>query len=310
MTGTSPHASIIVPTRGGATRLPTLLNALRSQTDADWEAIIVIDGDIDDSNAVVRRYSSTLPVRVVNFTENRGRSAALNAGFEAADGTIMIRCDDDLVPDQHFVERHAKAHEGRDVGVVGLYRNLYPETTYADIYGRAWDLRFRAEAYSTAPDRTWQYWAGNCSVTRRRWMDVGPYDVTFRSYGWEDVDWGYRLANLGVRVVLDRELETEHRIAAVTTGLRAQRAFYAGAAKATFERKHGIARETRPGLPWNWLVSATSSVLNERRVEAIGRAVDAAARRVPQPVAQKSVALLVEASSYAGQHRGGAGSAI
>ena len=30
--------------------------------------------------------------------------------------------------------------------------------------------------------------AGNVSVTRDTWEEVGPYDIDFRAYGWEDVD--------------------------------------------------------------------------------------------------------------------------
>ena len=76
-------ASIIIPSRGGAKRLPRLLSALAAQDDRDWEAIVVIDGDVDGSRQVVERYRH-LPVRSTVFPENRGRVAALNAGFAAA----------------------------------------------------------------------------------------------------------------------------------------------------------------------------------------------------------------------------------
>ena len=83
-------ASVIVPSRGGAERLPRLLDALSRQTYESWEAVIVLDGDIDGSASVVERYSH-LPVQVLVFPENRGRVAALNAGFAAADGDVLYR---------------------------------------------------------------------------------------------------------------------------------------------------------------------------------------------------------------------------
>ncbi len=303
--------SIVVPSRGGAGHLPRLFEALARQSLDDWEAVVVLDGDVDDSSAVVRLAAKELPVRLVVFDDNQGRPAALNAGFRAAKGDVLVRCDDDMVPGPNYVENHARAHEERDVGVVGLVRNVYPDTSYARAYGRAWDARYRRDAYRVDPAETWRYWAGNCSVTRRLWERVGPYDTAFRSYGWEDVDWGYRLSRTGVPIVLDPRLETEHRGPAATTAARAQRAFYAGAAKRRFDSKHGMvpASGTQRSA-WRSAVMGLQLGLDEKRVTRLGRAVDRAAMFLPRPLAHKAVALVVEASSEAGQRISAAGDAI
>lgn len=302
----TPFVSIVVPSRGGAGRLPLLLESLRSQTRQDWEAVVVVDGDVDGSTAVIDRAARDLPVRRITFDSNRGRSAALNAGFAASRGEVLVRCDDDLVPGPDYVERHAAAHAGRSVGVVGLYRNVFPDTTYARVYGNDWDLRFRRDAYVVPPDATWRYWAGNVSVTRDDWERVGPYDEAFRAYGWEDVDWGYRLVQLGIPVVLDPSLETEHRIAATTTATRTQRAFYSGAARRRFEAKHHIAHaDAAPANLWERAVAVLSAGLDERRARRLGAFVDAGARTVPDRVAAKAVALAIDAAARAG-HRAGA----
>lgn len=307
-----PTISVVVPTRGGASRLPVLLDALAAQAiDEPWEAVFVLDGDIDDSSAIVDRASARLPVRRVTFESNRGRSAALNAGFNESSGHVMVRCDDDLVPGPDFLARHLAAHADREVGVVGLYRNIYPETTYARIYGRAWDLRFREDAYRVPPEGTWRYWAGNVSITRDVWERVGPYDTQFRAYGWEDVDWGYRLAQAGVPIVLDRALETEHRIAATTTSIRTQRAYYSGAARRRFELKHAIdPTPPAPSNAWERAVNTLARVLDERRAQRLGAVVDASARVVPDRVAGKVVALAVDAAARAGHSSGSTSGAI
>ena len=263
---------------------------------------MVIDGDIDDSSRVVDSAGAELPVRRITFGSNRGRSAALNAGFAEARGHVLVRCDDDLVPRSDYLARHVAAHQTQDVGVVGLYRNIYPETTYARVYGRAWDQRFRREAYQVDGTDTWRYWAGNVSVTQDLWERVGPYDTEFRAYGWEDVDWGYRLTRAGVPVILDPALETEHRIAATTTATRTQRAYYSGAARRRFELKHGLNHVAHaPSNAWDRAVHAVSILLNERRAQQLGTTIDASARIVPDRVAGKLVALSIEAAARAGQ---------
>lgn len=307
----APSVSVVVPTRGGAGRLPGLLAALGAQDLADWEAIVVVDGDIDGTSEVIDRAARDLPVRRITFDTNQGRSAALNAGFSDARGRVLVRCDDDLVPRSDYLSRHSAHHAGQEVGVVGLYRNVYPETTYARVYGRGWDERFREGAYRAPGDDGWRYWAGNVSVTREVWQRVGPYDTAFRAYGWEDVDWGYRLARSGTPIVLDPDLETEHRIAATTTAMRLQRAFYSGAARNRFEQKHATSiGSTVPVNAWERLAATVASGLDEGRAQRLGSLIDAGSRVLPDRMAGKAVALAIDAAARAGHLRGSTVGAI
>jgi glycosyltransferase involved in cell wall biosynthesis len=295
------RVSVVVPSRGGAARLPVLFEALAKQDFADpWEVVVVLDGAVDESARVIDRYAEQIPVRCIELEHNMGRSAALNAGFAEATGDILVRCDDDLVPSASYLSLHATAHRAGPVGAVGLYRNVYPDNSYARAYGRDWDVRFRQQAYSTRNEQRWRYWAGNVSVSRDTWASVGPYDTSFRSYGWEDVDWGYRLHRLGIPVILEPGLETVHRIAATTTVTRSQRAFYAGAAKRQFEKKHDISpSDSGPGT-WNSIVRVTASRLNEQRVSKVARVVDSLTPRLPPGAARKLIALSVESAATAG----------
>lgn len=295
-------ATVIVPSYRGVDRLPQLLDRLAVQQDGtpSFEVIVVVDG-VDDGSVALLKNESRLDLCSIVFPENRGRVAALNAGFEAARGDVLIRCDDDLVPGPDYVSAHVNAHRGSSGGVIGLYLNEYSTTPYAEVYGRDADERFRRDAYSAAPSVVWRYWAGNCSITREVWESVGPYDPEYRLYGWEDVDYGYRIIAAGFEVRLAPELETPHRVAAVTTAIRARRAFHSGAARRLFERKHPQA-----GLPsavpgwslWNALVRGLSRVpLNPARLAGV---VDALLRFLPRGVGRKLVALSVESSALGG----------
>jgi GT2 family glycosyltransferase len=306
VTTPDPAATVIVPTRGGRDRIVTLLGLLEAQDTDDLEVVVVVDGDVDDTTGAVASRTSTFPVRVITFEENRGRSAALNAGIAAARGRVVIRCDDDLEPGPTFVSGHVAAHADGEAGVVGLYRNVFPDTPYARAYGRTADERFREGAYATPADTTWRYWAGNVSVTRETAARVGPYDEAFRAYGWEDVDWGHRLHLLGVPVVLRPELETTHRLSAVTARSRVERAFFSGAARRQFVAKHGAhwLEPQRPRSPWTVVVRVVSAVLSESRSRRAGAAADRLAAVVPERAGRALVGLLVEAAGDAGYRRG------
>ena len=301
-----PGASVIVPTRGGRARLEVLLTCLEHQDVADFEVVVVVDGDIDGSEAFLATRTSSIAVRTVTFPENRGRSAALNAGMAAARGDVLIRCDDDLEPASDFVRGHLDAHRGRTVAVVGLYRNVFPDTGYAIAYGRVADVRFRDDAYRVPESETWRYWAGNASVTREVASRVGGYDESFRAYGWEDVDWGHRLHLLGVPVVLEPALETTHRLSAVTARSRVERAFYSGAARRQFVAKHGLT-ELAPRTPrsaWGLTVRVAAATLTERGARRAGAVADRLVGHLPARAGRAVVAVLVEGAADAGYRRG------
>ena len=300
----NPIASIIIPTRGGAERLPRLFAALEEQSDKDFEGVPVVDGDIDGSEDVIRDWSrrSSLRIRPVVLPSNQGRSAALNAGLEHADGEVLIRCDDDLGPAPDYVAGHVGRHRESEglVGIVGPYRNVLPDTPYARSYGRLAAERSLKDVFNCSPDEAWRLWAGNVSVRRAAADRVGPYDESYRGYGWEDVDYGYRLHMAGIPVLVAPELTAEHYMGATTTRLRTLRALHAGAARRRFHDRHGIRAEASPVTPWRSLVRGTSTVVTERSLAVASDAVDAISDRLPAKVSEKLVALLVESADVAG----------
>lgn len=299
------EATVIVPSHGGAKRLPVLISALSRQTTNDFEIVIVIDGDVDGSRHVLETLSrdSQIELRFLAFDVNRGRSAALNAAAEMARGRVLIRCDDDLEPQQDYVSNHVEAHRKALGGIIGLYRNVFPETTYARVYGRAADERFRNEAAACSPEEHWRYWAGNVSVLRAVHHQIGGYDETFRRYGWEDVDYGYRLKMAGLPVRIEPSLTTPHHVAATTTPVRAHRALHSGAARETFVAKHGadaLGTATLGKGPWPALVTVGSALATERTLSITGAAIDSVAGVLPEWLSEKLVAFTVESAGRAG----------
>lgn len=296
-------ASVVIPTRGGATRLPTVLAALASQTHADTEVVVVLDGDIDESAQVARTFADRLDLQVIEFPENRGRSAALSAGFQAATGRVLIRCDDDLEPPQTHVERHVAHHAGEPVGIIGMCPDVFPAANaYGRVYGVPVDQRLRRDAYALAPQERWRLWSANVSVTRETYDRVGPYDDAFRAYGWEDIDWGYRLHRLGVPIRIPDDIEMDHHNPPLTVRERAERALASGRSRRFFEAKHGLerARVVAGTGVWDRAVGTLAGRLtDEASVGRYAAPVDRMLPRLPAPVGHKLAALVIEAAGRA-----------
>ena len=292
-------ATVVIPTYRGADRLPKLFDALAEQQGSDFEVIVVVDG-VDDGTPALVEAEDRFDVRAIVFPENRGRVAALNAGFEEACGEILIRSDDDLLPRPDWVACHVATHEKRHVGVVGMCINVPHDTTYARVYDQVATRQSRDAA--AADPRAWARWGANVSVDRTMWNEIGDYDPAYRLYGWEDVDYGYRIHLAGYPVVIQPGVEVLHRAASETAEGRMIRSLHSGAARHIFEDKfpHNPLPDPTPELSaWNALVRATSH-LTGRWPHGIGRAIDRSIDHLPASLARKLIALGVESAAIAG----------
>ena len=102
-----PKVSIIVPVYNCEAFLPECIASLRAQTLTDLELIFVCDASPDDSLSILREAEKAdARIRVIAFPENRGVSAARNAGLDAATGEFIGFCDsDDWVEPQMYGRR-------------------------------------------------------------------------------------------------------------------------------------------------------------------------------------------------------------
>ncbi len=85
--------------------LPELIDVMQS-LDRPWELICINDGSKDFTKSLLKRYSNECAhVRVLNFVQNAGQSAAFDAGFKAARGTWIITMDGDGQNDPSDIPR-------------------------------------------------------------------------------------------------------------------------------------------------------------------------------------------------------------
>ncbi len=92
--------SIIVPVFNEDESLPELCAWIVRVTNANnfsYEIIFVDDGSTDESwNVIESLRSSNNHVKAIKFQRNYGKSAALNEGFKAAHGDVVITMDADM----------------------------------------------------------------------------------------------------------------------------------------------------------------------------------------------------------------------
>ncbi len=126
-----PQVSAIIPVYNEADSLAPLhaeIAAAMVRLGGSHEVIFVDDGSSDGSAAALALLAVAHPnVRVIEFRRNFGKAAALDAGFRAASGEIVVTMDADGQDDPAEIPRFlAKLSEGYDVVSGWKKRRLDP----------------------------------------------------------------------------------------------------------------------------------------------------------------------------------------
>jgi glycosyltransferase involved in cell wall biosynthesis len=94
------NLSIVVPLKDEEESIPELCSWIKKVVDSNgytYEIILVDDGSTDMSWEVIQQLSrENIHVKGIKFQRNYGKSAALNEGFKAASGDVVITMDADL----------------------------------------------------------------------------------------------------------------------------------------------------------------------------------------------------------------------
>lgn len=191
-----PDYSVVVPAYQAAGRIGECVRALAAQTvpRERYEIIVVDDGSSDDTAAVARAAGAD---RVL-VRPHAGPAAARNAGVEAARGEIVLFTDADCEPAGDWIERMAEALDAPDImGAKGTYRTRQKELVarfvqleYEDKYDK-----MRRQPYIDFVDTY-------SAIYRRQVFErSGGFDPAFPQASGEDIEFSYRLARQGYKMV-------------------------------------------------------------------------------------------------------------
>ena len=112
--------SVVLPILNEEENLEELYSRLTdtlSTLDLEYEIIAVDDGSTDRSFEVLRQINERDPrLKAIKFRRNFGQTAAMSAGFDHAQGDVIITMDSDLQNDPADIPRLLdKLNEGYDV---------------------------------------------------------------------------------------------------------------------------------------------------------------------------------------------------
>jgi glycosyltransferase involved in cell wall biosynthesis len=203
--------SVVICTYNRAKLLDKVLDSLCRQTLSphDFEVVIINDGSVDDTRQITEFYSSKLPLRYI-YQRNTGLASAKNHGLFACRGNIVLFLDDDDIAAETLLEEHVKTHREFPaehfavLGYTGLSQELSgdPLMHFVTEVG-CFLFSYPFLKHGDALDYTY-FWGGRSSCKRLLLLNSGVFNPVFR-FGAEDIELGYRLSKLGLRVIYNKK---------------------------------------------------------------------------------------------------------
>jgi glycosyltransferase involved in cell wall biosynthesis len=115
----TPLISVVMPVFNAQKFLAQSIESILSQTEKNFEFIIINDGSTDDSENIILSYSDKRIVYIKN-EKNLGLSKSFNIGIRAAKGTYIARMDaDDISVPERFKKQISYLESHPEIGVIG-----------------------------------------------------------------------------------------------------------------------------------------------------------------------------------------------
>jgi len=192
--------SVVIPTYN---RLPILQKCLRALEEQQltppvdrYEVVLVDDGSTDDTVRWLDAHATAFPHLRLIRQDHGGPAEGRNRGVDHAHGDVIVFIDSDLVVTPGFLAHHARALQ-QDWARNGDRLSF----TYGAVINTANFEDPTAEPHKLS-DLSWAYFAtGNVAIDRQVLERSGLFDTGFHLYGWEDLELGERLRQMGVRLV-------------------------------------------------------------------------------------------------------------
>ncbi len=208
--------SVLIPSFKRPDKLVKCLQSLAVQTQLPTEVIVVWQADDTTTRDSVEQLKHTLPYAIkLHHSVEAGVIAAENTALDAAEGEIILLCDDDVIAPSGWIARHLYFYADPTIGAVGSSaNNYYPDgspfpkrsmqpigqlTWYGKSYGNMYD---HIEEWIGRSPVDVDHLVGYNLSFRRSAFD--RFEVAFKPY-WQmfEMDVCLQVKKRGYRVVFD-----------------------------------------------------------------------------------------------------------
>lgn len=199
--------SVIIRTKNESKDISKALDIVKNQLLKPSDIVVVDSGSTDGTVDIVKQWSDVKLIQISPEEFTFGR--ALNIGFEAAEGEIVVALSAHAFPcSQHWLQNLVKHFD--DLQVAGVYGKQVPQPDawppvqrdYLAFYGDQTRIQ-------TSPDsrREHSFSNANAAIRRKCW-EKRCFDEALT--GSEDREWARAMLRLGYKIVYEPEAAVYH----------------------------------------------------------------------------------------------------
>lgn len=201
--------SVIVPVYNRPDEVEELLESLATQTDKDFEVLIIEDGSTIPCEEVCKQYESKLNLKYYS-KPNSGRSETRNYGMERASGNYFIIYDSDcIIPPDYFkiVRGYLSKHYVDCYGGPDSADDSFSDMQKAINYSMTSMMTTGGIRGATSNKEKFSPRSFNMGIAKEVFEKVGGY----KNMIGEDIDLSIRIKNAGFKTTLIKDAYVYHK---------------------------------------------------------------------------------------------------
>ena len=213
--------SIIIPTIGRVT-LKDVLNKLitiQQINNYNLEILVIFDGKISQNfHQLVAEFKNIKFIKISATGQKVFASGARNIGLDLSTGDIISFLGDDTIPDENWLKYQFDFHQKNTSKKVALLgRVFWTKKLAQDRFHQFLDngVQFNFSVLDAGLQPNWQYfYTSNISFKKSILYDknknLAKFSLAFSGWGFEDSEFGYRLAKKGLKITYDKNCIVFH----------------------------------------------------------------------------------------------------
>lgn len=214
--------SVIIPTYNRVEVLKKCLDGITNQNISkdEFEILIIDDCSQDDTQEFCEYYSAEMfNVFYIRNKTNQGRVITRNEGIKRSSGSLLVFLDNDLVVQPDFLQCHLNYYNDNQHYKIAVVSDVtyQPEVLANTNFGTF--IQSRAIGYRSSKDMIGinlrdlpsNYFAGGGSSCKKEdALHIGMFDENLKKYGSEDELFGFKLREIGVKIMFCPEAKVIH----------------------------------------------------------------------------------------------------
>lgn len=202
--------SLIIPLYNRPDEIRELLESMLTQTNKNFDLVIVEDGSKIDSREIIETYKDRLAITYV-YQANTGPALARNRGMQEAKGDYFIFLDSDIIVPEHYIEIVRQQLSQLPIDAFGGPDAAHPSfSTIQKSINYSMTSFFTTGGIRGGKKKMDTFYPRSFNMGISREVYEKTHGFANMRFG-EDVDFSYRIVNAGFKTRLIPEAFVYHK---------------------------------------------------------------------------------------------------